>query len=92
MQAGKFKVARFQYGRIVEFLQFADTLEGEFSVERDRLLLAGHLNSAMCYLKLGNNVAARESANRALELNASSEKALFRRGMVNCHSLILAYA
>ena len=81
-QSGKFKLAKFQYGRIVEYLQFSDTLEGEYSIERDRLLLAAHLNSALCHLKLGNDVAARESADRALELDSKSEKALFRRGMV----------
>ena len=81
-KAGKFKVAKFQYSRIVEYLQFSDTLEGDCGIERDRLLLAAHLNSALCHLKLGNDVAARESANRALELDAKNEKALFRRGMV----------
>ena len=79
---GKFKLARFQYGRIVEYLQFSDTLEGDYGVERDRLLLAAHLNVALCHLRLGNNLAARESAYRALELDSKSEKALFRRGMV----------
>jgi len=82
MQAGKFKLAKFQYSRIVEYLQFSDTLEGEYSIERDRLLLAAHLNSALCHLKLGNDVTARESADRALELDGKNEKALFRRGMV----------
>ena len=81
-QVGKFKLAKFQYGRVVEYLQFSDTLEGEYGVERDRLLLAAHLNSALCHLRLGNNAAALESANRALELDSKSEKALFRRGMV----------
>jgi len=82
MQAGKFKLAKFQYSRVVEYLQFSDTLEGEYSIERDRLLLAAHLNSALCHLKLGNDVMARESADRALELDSKCEKALFRRGMV----------
>jgi len=86
-QAGKFKVAKFQYGRVVEYLQFSDALEGEHGVERDRLLLAAHLNLALCHLKLGNDAAARDSANRALELDNKSEKALFRRGLV-CLSLM----
>ena len=77
------KAARFQYGRIVEYLQFSDTLEGERGTERDRLLLAGHLNLALCHLKLGSDSAARDSANRALQLSASNEKALFRRGLVS---------
>ena len=75
-------MAKFQYSRIVEYLQFSDTLEGEYGIERDRLLLAAHLNLALCHLKLGDDTAARESANRALELDSKSEKALFRRGLV----------
>jgi len=81
-QVGKFKLAKFQYSRIVEYLQFSDTLEGDYSIERDRLLLAAHLNLALCHLKLGSDAAARESANRAMELDDKNEKALFRRGMV----------
>jgi len=81
-QVGKFKLAKFQYGRVVEFLQFSDNLEGEYGIERNRLLLAAHLNLALCHLKLGNDSAARESADRALEIDGKSEKALFRRGMV----------
>lgn len=82
-KSGKFKVAKFQYSRVVEYLQFSDTLEGEYSVERGRLLLAAHLNLALCHLKLGNDAAAHDSANRALELDGKSEKALFRRGLAN---------
>ena len=67
---------------MVEFLQFSDTLEGEYGTERNRLLLAAHLNMALCHLKLSNNVAARESAGRAIELDSKNEKALFRHGMV----------
>ena len=78
------KLAKFQYSRVVEYLQFSDTLEGDYGMERDRLLLAAHLNMALCYLKLGSDGAARESANRALELDSKNEKALFRRGMVHC--------
>lgn len=75
-------MAKFQYSRVVEYLQFSDTLEGEHGVERNRLLLAAHLNLALCNLKLGSDAAARESANRALEIDGKSEKALFRRGLV----------
>jgi len=81
-QVGKYKLAKFQYSRVVEFLQFSDTLEGEYGTERNRLLLAAHLNMALCHLKLSNNVAARESAGRAIELDSKNEKALFRHGMV----------
>ena len=90
-QVEKFKLAKFQYSRIVEYLQFSDTLEGEYGVERNRLLLAARLNLALCHLKLGNNVAAHDSADRALELDSKNEKALFRRGMVLSALLCLMF-
>jgi FKBP-type peptidyl-prolyl cis-trans isomerase len=80
---GKFKAARFHYGRIVEYLQYSDTLEGDDLVQRNSLILAAHLNLALCHIKLGNPEAAKQSASKALEVDGKNEKALFRRGLAN---------
>ena len=44
----------------------------------DKLQLAANLNLAMCYLKLKDFDSVLESCKKALELDAKSEKALFR--------------
>jgi Tfp pilus assembly protein PilF len=75
-------VAKFQYGRIVEYLQFSDNLGGAEGLERNSLVLAAHLNSSLCSLKQEDYSAALDSAERALEIDPKSVKALFRRGLV----------
>jgi len=45
-------------------------------------MLAAHLNLAMCYLKLSEDVDACRSCDDALALDPKNEKGLFRRGMV----------
>ena len=52
--------------------------------ERKPLLLSGYLNVALCYLKMGEHVDAREQCNKALELDPTSEKGLFRRYVTEC--------
>ncbi|KAF1386657.1 hypothetical protein PFLUV_G00097150 [Perca fluviatilis] len=44
------------------------------------LRLAAHLNLAMCFIKLQEPSQALENCDKALELDPSNEKALFRRG------------
>jgi FK506-binding protein 4/5 len=53
--------------------------EGDLDTERKALLVVGHLNLALCHLKLQEHVEARDQCNKALKLNPSSEKGLFRR-------------
>jgi len=68
------------YKHVVELLGAEDALEGVEAEQRLKLLLASHLNSAMCHLKMNNNDDAIESCNDALKLDSKSEKGLFRRG------------
>lgn len=53
--------------------------EGDLETERKALLAVGHLNLALCHLKLQEHIEARDQCDKALKLNPSSEKGLFRR-------------
>jgi tetratricopeptide (TPR) repeat protein len=48
-----------------------------------KLLLAAYLNLALCYLKLGKNLSAMEVCDLALEINPTSDKGLYRRGLAH---------
>lgn len=77
---GKYKHASVQYKRIVSWLQHESGLSEEDEKKAKSLRLAAHLNLAMCFLKLQEPNQALENCDKALELDASNEKALFRRG------------
>ncbi|KAG7332963.1 hypothetical protein KOW79_003098 [Hemibagrus wyckioides] len=79
-KVGKYKQAVVQYKRIVSWLEHEASLEGEDEEKAKALRLAAHLNLAMCYLKLQEPSSALENCDKALELDANNEKALFRRG------------
>ncbi|XP_066956604.1 LOW QUALITY PROTEIN: peptidyl-prolyl cis-trans isomerase FKBP4-like [Macrobrachium rosenbergii] len=79
----KFRLAVKQYKKIIDLLQYDSGLDDEKKAESHSVLLAGHLNLAMTYLKLKDNSHAREHATKALELDSSNIKALFRRGQAN---------
>ncbi|CAH1125938.1 unnamed protein product [Ceutorhynchus assimilis] len=72
----KYDLAVKSYKKILSFLE-SDSDSGD---ERRSLLLAAHLNIALCYLKLNDNFQAKASATKALEIDPANEKALFRRG------------
>nr|XP_019934502.1 PREDICTED: peptidyl-prolyl cis-trans isomerase FKBP4 [Paralichthys olivaceus] len=77
---GKYKQASIQYKRIVSWLEHESSLSEEDEKKAKALRLAAHLNLAMCFLKLQEPNLALESCDKALELDPSNEKALFRRG------------
>ncbi|KAI4902615.1 hypothetical protein NFI96_032938 [Prochilodus magdalenae] len=77
---GKYKQAAVQYKRIVSWLEHESSLQGEEEEKAKALRLAAHLNLSMCYLKLQEANPALENCDKALELDANNEKALFRRG------------
>jgi len=76
-------MAKKYYKKIVDYLESDKTLEGEEKEKCNSLLLAGHLNLAMCCLKLGQDHDAMDHCDKALELDPKSEKGLFRRGSVS---------
>ncbi|XP_026167900.1 peptidyl-prolyl cis-trans isomerase FKBP4 [Mastacembelus armatus] len=77
---GKYKQASVQYKRIVSWLEHESGLSEEDEKKAKALRLAAHLNLAMCYLKQQEPNQALENCDKALELDGSNEKALFRRG------------
>lgn len=77
---GKYKQASVQYKRIVSWLERESGLSEEDEKKAKALRLAAHLNLAMCFLKLHEPNQALENCEKALELDAANEKALFRRG------------
>jgi len=82
-KAGKFVLAKKYYSKIVDLLKSEDSLKDEDAEKRKVMLLAGHLNLAMCHLKTSNDVEAIHSCEEALKLDTKNEKGLFRRGMAN---------
>ncbi|NWI12793.1 FKBP4 isomerase, partial [Crypturellus soui] len=77
---GKYKRATLQYKKIVSWLEHESGLSDEEDAKAKSLRLAAHLNLAMCHLKLKEYSQALENCNKALELDSSNEKGLFRRG------------
>ncbi|XP_043196516.1 peptidyl-prolyl cis-trans isomerase FKBP4-like [Amphibalanus amphitrite] len=79
-KAGKFQLAEKNYKRCVEFLEFETSWSEEEKPLAKEVELAGHLNLAMCYIKLTDYVQARAHCDKALEIDANNVKGLFRRG------------
>ncbi|XP_008297922.1 peptidyl-prolyl cis-trans isomerase FKBP4 [Stegastes partitus] len=77
---GKYKQASVQYRRIVSWLEHESGLSPEDEQKAKALQLAAHLNLAMCFLKLQEPNQALENCDKALEIDGSNEKAIFRRG------------
>ncbi|XP_077567987.1 peptidyl-prolyl cis-trans isomerase FKBP4 [Stigmatopora nigra] len=84
---GKFTQASVQYNRIISWLKNELALSEEEKKVAKALRLAAYLNLAMCYLKLKEPNQALENCNKALELDESNEKALFRRGEALFHMM-----
>lgn len=77
---GKYKQASVQYKRIVSWLENESALQEEDEKKAKALRLAAHLNLAMCYLKIQEPSPALGNCDKALKLDSTNEKALFRRG------------
>ena len=75
------------YKKVVTFLENETSYEGEKADQRNALLLAVYLNSAMVHLKQDDDLAACQQCDKALGLDASNEKGLFRRATVRLTTL-----
>lgn len=79
-KAGKFQLAEKNYKRCVEFLEYESSWSEEEKAPAKEVELAGHLNLAMCYLKMADYVQARAHCDKALGVDKDNVKGLFRRG------------
>ncbi|KAJ7332915.1 hypothetical protein JRQ81_015095 [Phrynocephalus forsythii] len=77
---GKYPQAVIQYGKIVSWLEMEYGLSEKESKSSESLLLAAFLNLAMCYLKMREYAKVIEYCNKALALDQTNEKGLYRRG------------
>ena len=81
----KYRLAIKQYKKIVDYLQFDSGLSQEKKEEHSSVLLAGHLNLSMCYLKLNDYIHAKDNACKALNIDSNNIKGLFRKGQALYH-------
>ncbi|XP_037698833.1 peptidyl-prolyl cis-trans isomerase FKBP5 isoform X2 [Choloepus didactylus] len=79
-KGGKYMQAVIQYGKIVSWLEMEYGLSEKESKASESFLLAAFLNLAMCYLKLREYTKAVECCDKALGLDSTNEKGLYRRG------------
>lgn len=78
LKAGNYHSALKKYSKIVDFLQ-SETYEAEADKETcTKLKLAANLNIAACCLKTKDYRQVIEACNKAIEIDANSEKAYFR--------------
>jgi len=76
----KYEIAASRYQKIIDFLEHEISLKGDSEAERKSLLQAGRLNLAQCHLKTDKWIEARAVCDKAIEENAETAKAWFRRG------------
>ncbi|XP_077994137.1 peptidyl-prolyl cis-trans isomerase FKBP4-like [Glandiceps talaboti] len=79
-KSGDYSKAIKQYKKIVDFLGNETDVESDKKEKSEKLLLAAHLNLAMCYLKTLDNLEAIAACEKALEMDMKNEKGYFRRG------------
>lgn len=68
-----------RYEKALSFLSYTDDFADEDKAAAKKIKLSCHLNVGACKLKLGDFKATRDSCQKALEIDGSNVKALFRR-------------
>lgn len=78
---GNYSRALENYRKIVSMLEYETSgLKDDEAQERNQLLLAAHLNIAMCNLKVSSFCEAEQECDEALKIDPKNVKAIFRRG------------
>lgn len=75
---GKYGLALKKYKKIIDFLQNEVYDSEEEKAKCSKILLASHLNVAACLLKTKEFKQVIESCSKALEIEETNEKGLFR--------------
>ncbi|XP_030214770.1 peptidyl-prolyl cis-trans isomerase FKBP5 isoform X5 [Gadus morhua] len=79
-KAGFLQQAIIQYQRIVSWLEMECGVGEEQQRKIQEFLLLSQLNLALCYLRLQEFSHVVDNCNKVIELDATNEKALYRRG------------
>ena len=78
--AGRYALAGKRYSKALKIVEYDSSMSDSAKKTCKALKLSLHSNSALCHLKLGSHRAAADAATKALALDGSNVKALFRRG------------
>jgi len=82
-----------RYHNSLKFIEYIDDFPDEEKAAAKKIKLSCYLNTSACNLKLKEYKSCQESCKKALEINGSSVKALFRRAQAysgtNDHDLAL---
>lgn len=82
-KSNRFNLAIKVYQKVLKYFSIETDFEEDLKPEKNNLELTTHLNLALCYLKTDEHLLAKESCDKALELDSQNEKALFRRGLAH---------
>ncbi|CAD6189648.1 unnamed protein product [Caenorhabditis auriculariae] len=79
LQQGKLRLAWNKYKRVEDILEYEKNLDEEEKKNRDALLLSAYLNLSLTASKLNEQLDCIKYCDKALEVDAKSVKALYRK-------------
>jgi len=88
----KYRRAIKKYEKATQLFEYEEGLKDTEKETAKKLKLTCHLNTAACHLKMTNYKEALDACNKALKIEGSNMKALYRRGIANMEMLEFEYA